>query len=185
MDEYIDILDEQGNYTGKVLLKSEAHAKGLFHPTIHVWLYTADGKILLQKRSEKKDTFPGHWDVSVAGHVGAGENPLISAIRETREELGLHIPEKDLEKIGICKSVKKHGPHITDKEFHHIYISPLRVPVDQLKLQETEVDEIKLMDPEEFLKVLKSPSSPDLYVFQTADYYTLVFSELKKRTGKS
>ncbi|MGS2761856.1 NUDIX hydrolase [Sinomicrobium sp. M5D2P9] len=185
MDEYVDILDEHGNYTGKALLKSEAHAKGLFHPTIHVWLYTADGKVLLQKRSEKKEIFPGHWDVSVAGHIGAGEDPLTSAIRETEEELGLRISENDLEKTGICKSVKKHGQHITDKEFHHIYISPLRVPVSQLKLQETEVDDIKLMDMDEFLAVLTSPSSADLYVFQTPDYYTLVFPELKKRTGKS
>ncbi|MEX0360286.1 MAG: hydrolase, partial [Allomuricauda sp.] len=51
MDELVDILDENGNLTGRTCLKSEAHLKGYFHPTVHVWFYTADGKVLFQKRA--------------------------------------------------------------------------------------------------------------------------------------
>ena len=51
MDELLDILDEHGNPTGTTALKSKAHKLGLFHATIHVWLYTKDEKILLQKRA--------------------------------------------------------------------------------------------------------------------------------------
>lgn len=40
-----------------------------------------------------KDTFPGLWDVSVGGHVTAGEGSLETAIKETREELGLSCDE--------------------------------------------------------------------------------------------
>ncbi|MEX0314176.1 MAG: hydrolase, partial [Allomuricauda sp.] len=71
MDELVDILDDNGNPTGRTCLKSEAHRKGLFHPTIHVWFYTSEGQILFQKRADNKDTFPSLWDVSVAGHIGA------------------------------------------------------------------------------------------------------------------
>ncbi|GAL81499.1 putative Nudix hydrolase YfcD [Algibacter lectus] len=54
MDEYIDIVSENGDQTGKVALKSEAHKNGWFHNTIHLWLFTRQGEILLQQRSHKK-----------------------------------------------------------------------------------------------------------------------------------
>ena len=86
MDELIDILDNNGNYTGKTCLKSEAHEYGYFHPTVHIWLYTSDKKILLQKRAATKKVFPGLWDISVAGHVATGEKIEIAAIREIKAE---------------------------------------------------------------------------------------------------
>mgnify|MGYP001471383996 CR=1 FL=1 len=91
MDELIDIVDENGNYTGKTCLKSEAHKNGYFHPTIHIWLYTPDQQILLQKRALTKKVFPGLWDISVAGHIAAGEDIKIAAIIEIKEEIGFDI----------------------------------------------------------------------------------------------
>ena len=76
MDELIDILTSEGKATGKSALKSEAHHHGWFHATVHIWLFTTDAKVLLQKRGLNKKVFPGLWDISVAGHVGAGETIL-------------------------------------------------------------------------------------------------------------
>ena len=73
MEEYVDILDENGRPTQSTLLKKEAHRLGHFHATVHVWCYSKSGKILLQQRGKDKKTFPLLWDVSVAGHVSAGE----------------------------------------------------------------------------------------------------------------
>ena len=89
MDELVDILDEHGNLTGQSCLKSEAHLKGLLHPTVHVWLYTKDGRVLIQQRGKNKDTHPLLWDVSVAGHVASGEGIPLAAVREVQEEVGL------------------------------------------------------------------------------------------------
>ena len=58
MDELIDILDDQGNLTGRNCLKSVAHKKGLYHATVHIWFYTPDGNILLQQRSASKKIYP-------------------------------------------------------------------------------------------------------------------------------
>ncbi len=82
MDERIDILTPEGKPTGKTALKSEAHKNGWFHATVHIWLFTSDEKILLQKRALTKKVFPGLWDISVAGHIGAGESILSSAKRD-------------------------------------------------------------------------------------------------------
>ena len=89
MDELVDRLDEEGNYTGQTILKSDAHRQGIFHPTVHIWFYTNQGEILMQRRGEFKDTYPLLWDVSVAGHIGAGEDIYDAALREVKEEIGL------------------------------------------------------------------------------------------------
>ena len=91
MDEILDILDANGKPTGKTALKSEAHKSGLYHNTIHLWLYTDNEKILLQQRSHKKLIYPLLWDVSIAGHIDTGETFTQAAVRETEEEISLKL----------------------------------------------------------------------------------------------
>uniref|UniRef100_A0A0G4FNN3 Nudix hydrolase domain-containing protein n=1 Tax=Chromera velia CCMP2878 TaxID=1169474 RepID=A0A0G4FNN3_9ALVE len=69
--------------------RGDVHRDGEWHRAVHIWLADNDGRVLLQKRSEHKDTHPGMWDVSVAGHIDAGGDPLRSAVREIWEEVGL------------------------------------------------------------------------------------------------
>jgi len=114
MDELIDILTPDGKPTGKVALKSEAHKNGWFHATVHIWFFTKDDKILLQKRAMTKKVFPGLWDISVAGHIGAGETILDAAIREVHEELGLEIKSDELLKIGTRIHQVSHANGIQD-----------------------------------------------------------------------
>jgi isopentenyldiphosphate isomerase len=144
MDELVDIWDSAGNPTGMVALKSEAHRNGWFHPTVHIWFHTLSGKLLLQKRAITKDTFPGYWDVSVAGHLGAGENPVAGAIREIQEEIGLEVKNSELKQIGICKAIHHHKNGILDCEFHHIFLAQLNVDLGDLRPQDLEVDALKL-----------------------------------------
>ena len=98
MEEYIDIVTKSGKPTGKSATKTEIHKKGWYHNTVHIWLYTSKGEILLQQRAASKAICPLLWDVSVAGHIDAGETIESGAIREIKEEIGLKIQEDDLEK---------------------------------------------------------------------------------------
>ena len=45
--------------------------------------------LLLQNEAKKKDSFPGCYDISSAGHISAGDEPLETALRELEEELGI------------------------------------------------------------------------------------------------
>lgn len=176
MDELVDIVDIHGNSTGTTILKSEAHKLGLLHPTIHVWFYTNNGHLLLQKRIATKKTFPGLWDISVAGHIGAGEQPVISAVREVEEEIGLAIKQEDLHKIGIHIHKSFHSG-IIDNELHHIYTCELKASLEDLTLQETEVDDVKLIPYNEYKTIIASHNNKD-YVVLDDKYYNLVFSSL-------
>ncbi|MHB0756695.1 NUDIX hydrolase [Polaribacter sp. M15] len=175
MDELIDILNPDGTPTGKTALKSEAHKHGWFHATVHIWLFTSNRKILLQKRALTKKVFPGLWDISVAGHIAAGESILSAAKREVFEEIGLQLDEKELIKIGTRIHQVKHANGIQDNEYHHVFISELKVPVSELTIQKEEVEAIKLFD----LEVLKSTEKlENVLLSKFHPYYCMVYDKI-------
>lgn len=175
MDELIDILDEDGNFTGKSCLKSEAHKHGYFHATVHIWFYTKDEKILLQQRSPKKKVFPNLWDISVAGHIGAGEEILDAAVREVYEEIGLPINKEQLKKIGTRKHQVSHANGIQDNEIHHVFIAELTVDLEALTVQEEEVAGLKLFD----LSVLSNTKNlENVLLPRFHDYYCKVYDKI-------
>jgi len=181
MDELLDIVTKQGKPTGKTALKSEAHAKGLYHNTIHVWLYTAKGEILLQQRSHKKIIFPLLWDVSVAGHIDAGETFIEAALRETEEEIGLKLDGNNLKHIGVfLHETSYNNGKIQDNEFHQVYISELKIPLNQLTIQEAEVEAVKLVSFQKFEELLKNSKVNNHFVTSNSDYYKLIIDTIRK-----
>ncbi|MFD2564815.1 NUDIX hydrolase [Aquimarina rubra] len=173
-DELIDILNSDGKPTGEVRLKSEAHRTGLYHASVHIWFYTKEGHILLQKRAKDKDTYPDLWDVSVAGHIGVGETAINSALREVEEEIGLVVTEEDLEFKGILLAEKQPKPDLFDNEFHHIFISEIHTSLDTLKLQEEEVSEIKLIPIKELQQQVNDIALSRAYVPHGSIYFDFV-----------
>ena len=184
MDEYLDIVDKNGIPTGKSELKSVIHHEGYYHNTAHVWLYTTDGEILLSQRSAKKTICPLMWDVSVAGHIDAGESIEEAAIRETREEIGLSITKTDLHKIGVFKCFQSYDNGIKDNEFHNTYISKLNTSLDQLNPQEEEVEALKLVSFKEFETLIKNLGANDNhFVPSNKSYYEFILKEIKHNLG--
>ena len=114
-EEFLEVYSPEGTKTGQKKSKSEIHRKGLYHSTVHIWIFTEEGNILIQKRSKKKELNPGVWDVSVAGHIKFNENIIKAAKRETLEETGININTKDLLKIGVYRCINIH-PTAIDKE---------------------------------------------------------------------
>ena len=82
-------------------------------------------QILLQKRSQNKDSFPGKFDTSSAGHIQAGDEPLESALRELKEELGISATPEQLHFAGtfpISFAKEFHGKMFRDEEIAFVYI---------------------------------------------------------------
>ena len=90
--EILDVVDENGLPTGETAPRDLAHARGIPHRTAHVWLLRLREntvEVLLQKRAARKESWPGCYDISSAGHIPAGSDFIPSALRELREELGV------------------------------------------------------------------------------------------------
>lgn len=96
-EEIFDVCNEHDEVIGQNT-RPEVHRLGLRHRAVHVLVFNSRGEVFLQKRSMKKDTFPGAWDSSAAGHLDSGEDYDQCAVREMREELGI-VAEKTPERL--------------------------------------------------------------------------------------
>ena len=147
--EYLDIVDENGEPTGEIVSRYEAHRIGILHRTAHVWVvrvYEGQVQILLQKRSMEKESFPGMFDTSSAGHIPAGTEPLVSARRELKEELGIDASEEQLSYVGVFRiryEKEFHGKLFRDNEVTQVYVYQEPVEIGSLVLQSDEVDEVR------------------------------------------
>jgi isopentenyl-diphosphate delta-isomerase type 1 len=111
--ELFDVVNEQDEVIAQAS-REEVHAQRLMHRAVHMLVFNAVGELFFQRRSLNKDTYPGFWSTSAAGHVDTGETYAIAAAREFREELGVVAPELfPLFKIAACKE--------TGNEFVWVY----------------------------------------------------------------
>jgi isopentenyldiphosphate isomerase len=88
------------------------------------------------------------WDISVGGHISAGEDSLISAKRELSEELGLNPEEFEFQYVDKIKE-KFEYEDILSNEFVTIYKIISDVNIDNLNLQKEEVSEARWFTKEE------------------------------------
>lgn len=150
--ELFDIVDENGIPTGKTVERNVAHKDGIRHRSEHVWIarHTPTGtEVLMQKRAMIKDSFPGRFDTSSAGHIRAGENPLESAVRELKEELGLNVTTSDLNFIDtfvINYEKEFHGKLFKDSEIAFVYAYTKPVDIKNLVYQIEEVETAELFN---------------------------------------
>lgn len=120
MEEQFETFDEMGNPLG-IQPRSKVHREGLWHRAANVFLFTPDGKLLIQRRQLSKDVWPGGWDLSVAEHLKPGESFEDGAKRGLREELGVEGVE--VERLGsICKSrLEIEASQVRDFEFQQSF----------------------------------------------------------------
>lgn len=87
--EDLILVNEQDEPTG-FLSKGEVHnGQGILHRAFSVFIFNAEGELLLQKRSNAKKLWPGYWSNSCCSHPRKGEDMLEAANRRIYQELGI------------------------------------------------------------------------------------------------
>jgi len=152
MDEMLDIVNEADEVVGQAT-RADAHRRNLTHRATHIILTNSAQQIFLQLRSKTKDTNPGLWDTSAAGHVDAGEGYLACAARELKEELGVIVALDRLEEIGRLPPTSQNG-----FEFVRIYTT---LSDDPVSLEVGEIDDGKWVSRSELEQWLAD--SPDAF----------------------
>jgi len=150
MDELLDTYDINGNFVG-VQTREFCHTKdaGVYHKPVGIWIKNSKGQILVQRRSITKRQNPGRWDMPSAGHTLAGDTTLETCVRETYEELGVKTKAEDF------KFLKMWGAK-EDWELLEIYLLNLDIDIEDITLQKEEVEEVKWLNYDEFIKLLYS-----------------------------
>lgn len=161
-EEFFDIYDADGKRTGDIVSRTDVHKKGLWHKSVHVWII-CEGKILLQKRSLSKESYPGLWDISVAGHISAGEDVLETAIREVSEEIGIEFSQGEFTYLftALNESVLNEGLFV-DKEINEVFLvecSPLDEDIVDKFVPNEEVEALRWIDIAELKSMVNAGSA--------------------------
>jgi isopentenyl-diphosphate delta-isomerase len=116
--EQVILVDEHDVLTG-TMEKMAAHEKALLHRAFSVFIFNAQGDLLLQQRAKEKYHSGGLWTNSCCSHPRPGEETLAAATRRLREEMGFETP---LEKIFdfVYKADFDNG--LTEYEFDHVFV---------------------------------------------------------------
>lgn len=179
--EYFDILDENGNKTGKTKLRSEVHRDGDWHKAVHIWIINDNGDVLLQRRCAIKDSNPNMLDISSAGHLSAGDDSLSGAIRELKEELNIDVKPEDLQFIKTLKRSSKYTETFINNEFDDLYILRTNKKIEDMRFQEEEISEIFYVPYKEFKNMIKN-KQPDL--LRHDDEFDILFELFDKEYDK-
>jgi isopentenyldiphosphate isomerase len=120
--ELLEVFDAEGRATGRAKPRAAIHLNGDWHLAFHCWILRRDGQeVVLQQRSQHKDTYAGNWDAAAAGHWRFGETAA-EAAREIAEELGIEVRFEDLIFRGRESSARRFPNGLTDHEFHEVYV---------------------------------------------------------------
>jgi isopentenyldiphosphate isomerase len=87
-EELVEIVDDDDNVIATVT-RSEMRARRLQHRSVGIAVIASDGRLLIHRRSDTKDIWPGWWDIAAGGVVASGESYDDAARRELAEELGI------------------------------------------------------------------------------------------------
>lgn len=154
--EYLDTYDENRNFIGKQP-RDYVHENGLWHNTVHCWLYDDKGNVYFQIRSDEKTFY-----TTASGHVRAGETLKEAFGREIKEEIGIDI---DYENAKLVDTVvwkmdkeKPDGTIFKDRAFANVYIHEYKGDYTGFNFDNSEVDGVVKVNATKALELFKKES---------------------------
>jgi isopentenyldiphosphate isomerase len=142
-DELVEHVDEHGAVI-EVVTRRRMRAENLRHRSVAIIVQAGDGRLLVHRRAEHKDVFPGWWDLAAGGVVAAGEGDDSAAARELAEELG--ITGVTPEPVGVGSHADQHAKEIC-RVYRVVHDGPYR-------FDDGEVVETRLVTPTELAGLL-------------------------------
>ena len=123
MTEWFTVYDEELHPVGTAT-RDDCHKKGLLHEVVHCWVFSRERErvwLYFQQRSHTKKDFPNYFDLTVGGHVDAGEDRMTAVLREMREEIGLSARPEELSYLGHTREDLKIGDFY-DREVSRVFL---------------------------------------------------------------
>ncbi|MDR2976171.1 MAG: NUDIX domain-containing protein [Streptococcaceae bacterium] len=148
MPEQFDIYNARKERTGEFGTRGVALAAGQFRFVGHVIIFDSTcEKVLIQKRREDKEAWPGYWDFTAGGSAIAGEEIYQAAERELFEEVGLKL---DLSNTASRLTLSFH------EGWDEVYLVKQDVELTDLVIQAEEVAEVRWVTEEELRQLIST-----------------------------
>lgn len=128
-EEMFVVVDKDDNVLGYRSRYDCHHDKSLIHRTVGALIFDGQGRLLLQQRSLTKDTDPGKWGISCAGHVNKGKSDEETIARELVEELGVAIPVKFVKKFIVEDDIETERAAL----YRGVYDGPFKINMKEVQ----------------------------------------------------
>jgi isopentenyldiphosphate isomerase len=155
-DELFDVLNADGSATGKVKRRADVHRDGDWHRAFHLWIVarpdSGSDEVLFQRRSARKDTWPGRLDIAVGGHYRAGET-IADVIREIDEEVGIQPRLEQLVYVGQRRSESLNSAW-QDRELQDVYILAFQGDLPRFAPNFDEIESLLRVDASELVHLV-------------------------------
>ena len=161
-----ELLDENGNPTGNIIVRGEPLLPGQYHLVEHIWIVDSKGRILIQRRADHLRLMAGLW-AATGGSAIAGEDSESAARRELFEELGIRTAAGELVYGGRMRR---------RNSFTDIWLLYRDIDPATLRLQQEEVAEARWATPEELIEQLHDRT---FHHYGTA-YFQFVFRAIER-----
>lgn len=142
--EYVDVYNRLREKMGYTKPRKEI-ADGEYRISAHIWIVNDKGEILVQKRSEEEDKFPGYW-AQTGGGVKAGTTSKETVNEECGEELGITVEDNEIYYV---------GSYIRTRDIVDIWMATKNVDVTNLTIDPSEVAEVKFVSLDTFDKMIE------------------------------
>ena len=144
MKEYFDVLDKDRKKLGYTKERGEKLLNNEYNMGVENYIIS-NNKILMTKRSLNK-SHPGMWEVP-GGCSQSGETSFDTLIREMKEEVSINVNKRNTKLLGT---------KLYKQQFVDIYQTKTRININNVKIQEEEVSDVKLIDKDEFNKLVNN-----------------------------
>ena len=147
--ERLDIYDEYMNKIG-CESRDTVHQKGMWHKTVHCWIYDNNGNVYFQIRSDS-----GKIYTTASGHVLAGETVRDAFRREIKEEIGIDTDVANAVPLQIVFwRQDKPEKHWHDRAFAHVYVNNIPIDFTDFHFQPDEVSGLIRVNANDCLNLL-------------------------------
>jgi len=178
--EFFDVYDENNNPLNHTKERRKVHQDGDWHRTSQVWVMNDKKEILCNLRSRSKDLFPNYWDLSIGGHVSAGDTYEETAKRELWEELGLKTIDIELKFLSQEKvdgiDLKN---NLIDREHARLFLYLTSKQVNEFTIQEEEIEKIEYFSIEKLLEIVRTQEASTFKVVPIKKHFIKILNTLK------
>ena len=116
--EMVVLIDPNDREIGQ-MGKLEAHRTGRLHRAFSVFIFNAQGELLLQQRAANKYHSASLWTNTCCGHPRPGEALVAAGERRLEEEMGLHVPLRPAFHFTYAAKLED---GLTEHELDHVLI---------------------------------------------------------------
>lgn len=163
MSELWDLYNTERKKIEITISRGDPIPKGYYHLDISAWIMNSHGQFLLSQRHSDK-SYPLYWECT-GGAVISGESSLAGAVREIKEELGITVNTAN---ATLLYSIRREDI----QDFYDVWLFYADADISEMKLQETEVSNVKWVSKRELLTMYNNKELHPLI-----DYIEYIISE--------